>query len=133
MSRPSSIVLEHLDRPRNAGPLEDPDAVGHSSLNGRAPYTHISVKLQGGRVEQIGFQTFGCSHSISACSVATELARGNTIDRCLAITADDIVAFLGVVPEEKRFCVELALQALHDALRQAQDSPREGEEKSRLT
>lgn len=120
MSRPSKSVLNHLDRPQNAGRLENPDATGRSSLDGRAPYTHVYLKIHDQFVEQIGFETFGCAFTIAACSVLTELVRGGTLQNCLAIAPDQIHPRLGHVPEEKQFCAQLAVGALHDAIHQWQ-------------
>jgi NifU-like protein involved in Fe-S cluster formation len=93
-----------------------PDAVGEADLRGRAPRFTIYLKANGDRVTQARFQTFGCGYSIAACSALTEMVTGKTISECQAITPDQVVAALDGMPEEKRFCADLAVAALRDAL-----------------
>ena len=115
MSRPSDQVLDHVDHPPNVGRIDDADAVGQSSLDGRAPYTHMYLRISDGRIEGIKFQTFGCGFSIAACSAVTEMAKGGMMTECLSISADKVIESLGHVPEDRQFCAELAVKALHDA------------------
>ena len=121
LSKPSDRVLNHIDHPRNVGRIDQADAVGRSSLDGRAPYTHLYLLVREDRVVDAKFQTFGCGFSIAACSVVTEMAKGCTMTECLRISADKVIESLGHVPEEKQFCVELAVKALHDAVRKWSD------------
>jgi len=72
------------------------------------------VKLgQDGRVSAARFRTFGCSACIAASSIATELI----VSRAEALSAAEIDAALGGLPDEKRFCAELVARAVGDALR----------------
>jgi NifU-like protein involved in Fe-S cluster formation len=96
--------------------MSAPDAVGEADLRGHAPRFTIYLQASGGRVTQARFQTFGCGYSIAACSALTELITGKTISECQAITADQVVTALDGMPEEKRFCADLAVAALRDAL-----------------
>jgi len=96
--------------------MESPDATGKASLRGRAPYVTIYLRISAETVTQAMFQTFGCGYSIACCSVLTELITGARIDDCRKLTADDLVNALDEIPPEKRFCAEMAVQAMHDAL-----------------
>ena len=116
MSRPSTEVIDHFDHPRNAGRIPNANAIGRSSLDGRAPYTNVYLLVREGRIEKAGFETFGCGFSIACCSLLTELATGRTIDECKALAAHEIIRGLGRVPENRQFCAELATKALHDAI-----------------
>lgn len=116
MSRPSDQVLNHFDHPRNVGRIDQADAVGRSSLDGRAPYTHLYLVIREDRVTDAKFQTFGCGFSIAACSVVTEMAKGSTLTECLSFSADKVIESLGHVPEGKQFCIDLVVKALHDAV-----------------
>lgn len=116
MSRPSPEVIDHFDHPRNAGRLADANAIGRSSLEGRAPYTNVYLVIRERRVEQASFETFGCGFSIACCSLLTELAIGRTVDECRALSAQQIIQRLGRIPENRRFSAQLATDALHDAI-----------------
>ena len=112
----SSTLWDHFNSPRNAGELRSPDAIGKASINGRPPYFTIYLKLTGEQVTRATFVTYGCGYSIAACSALTELVTGKTISECRGMTADHVVTALDGMPEEKRFCADLAVAALRDAL-----------------
>ncbi len=119
----SSTLWDHFNSPRNAGELKDADAVGKANINGRAPRFAIYLKAIDDKVAKASFQTFGCGYSIAACSALTEMVTGKTISECREITADQLVAALDGMPEEKRFCADMAVAALRDALAQLSESP----------
>ena len=112
----SETLWDHFNSPRNAGRIPAPDAVGNASLGGRAPHFTIYVNLDGGRVTKACFQTTGCGYAIAACSALTELVAGKTIAECQAISVPHLVKALDGMPEHKRFCARLAIDALRDAL-----------------
>ena len=119
----SSTLWDHFNSPRNAGELKDADAVGKANINGRAPRFAIYLKAIDDKVAKASFQTFGCGYSIAACSALTEMVTGKTIAECWGITADHVVAALDGMPEEKRFCADMAVAALRDALAQLEKKP----------
>jgi NifU-like protein involved in Fe-S cluster formation len=96
--------------------MASPDAVGHASLDGRAPRVTVHLRIRDEIVEQLMFQAFGCGVTIASCSVLTELATGRRIAECAAITPAQVIAALSGMPDDKRFCADLAIQALRDAL-----------------
>jgi len=108
--------MAHVMSPRNAGEMESPDAVGKACLDGRAPYMTFYLRLDGDRIVQSMFQTFGCGYSIAACSVLTELVAGKSISDALTTTAKDLIAALDGVPTEKEFCAEMAVRAMNEAM-----------------
>jgi hypothetical protein len=65
---------------------------------------------------QAGVRTFGRGYSIAACSALTELVTGKTISECQEITPDQVITALDGVPEEERFCADLPVATLRDAL-----------------
>ena len=115
----SAIVLEHFLRPRNAGELEGADWVGESGSAERGIRMVMALRLEGERIAQVRFQTWGCGASIAACSVTTELAAGRLVSECLVLTAQEVSEALGGLPEHKFHCAELAVEALRDALSKA--------------
>ena len=112
----SSTLADHFNSPRNPGALESPDAVGKASLNGRAPYLTIYLKIAGGVVAKATFQAFGCGYTIASCSALTEMITGKTIEQCLLITSEQLIEALDGMPEYKQFCAQLAVDAARDAI-----------------
>lgn len=114
----SAIAMDHFQSPRNAGRMDDANAVGRANVAGRAPYMTIYLKLKDEVVERATFQTFGCGAAIAAGSMLTEMVKGKSISACETLAEADIDDALGGLPPQKRFCAALALLALHDALKQ---------------
>ena len=102
--------------------LDCPDVVGKASLDGRAPYVSIFLRLDGELITKASFQAFGCGVTIAVCSMLTDLITGQTVSCCGNLTDDTLVEALDV-PPDKQFCAGLVIGALQDALQQI----REGE------
>lgn len=117
MHRYSPTIIDHFESPRNAGRMQEPDAIGRSSVGGRAPYMTMYLRLEQDLVAAM-FQTFGCGASIATGSVLTEMVSRRPVSQCLGIEPDQVEQALGGLPDEKRFCAALAVDALRDALRQ---------------
>ncbi|MDR3637365.1 MAG: iron-sulfur cluster assembly scaffold protein [Isosphaeraceae bacterium] len=113
----SDTFMDHFTSPRNSGPMEAPDVVGHVGTPGRGPYFIIALRLGGSAVSEARFQTYGCGATIAAGSVLTEMVRQRPIAECLALTADDVIAALDGVPANKLHGPALAIQALRVALK----------------
>lgn len=112
--------MEHFNAPRNAGYMPDADFIGRSSHGGAPPRTEIYLKLAGDVVAQASFTTFGCGVSIACCSVLTEMITGQVISQAALVCENHLVAALDGVPADKRYCATVAIEALRDALNQAQ-------------
>src|SRR3989337_2259869 len=122
MSRPSSIVMDHFNRPRGAGRMEAPDATGQAGRRGAGPAIRICLRIVGGGVEHAMFEAAGCGFTIAAGSAATELAAGKTLAECRAIDAAQVSRALGGLPSPKRFSAVLAAEAIQNALDQYESS-----------
>lgn len=74
------VVMDHNRRPRNFRKLEDADR----SLEGYNPlcgdrYT-VYLKLESGRITDIGFQGAGCAISRASSSMMTEAIKGKSVE-----------------------------------------------------
>jgi nitrogen fixation NifU-like protein len=69
-----------------------------------------------GRIADIRFRSFGCPGAIATSSMATELVRGKSLEEAMKLTDDEVIAALGGVPENKRHCSLLGINALHAAV-----------------
>ena len=122
------IVNEHVRNPRNLGRLDRPDGVGQVDDAATDTFLTIHVRVErsagaGATVAEARFRALGCSACIATGSMATELARGRTVDEALAIDADAIMEALEQgVPDDQRYCADLAARALHAALASARPS-----------
>lgn len=110
-------VMEHIASPRNVGVLEDADGVGTVGNPVCGDMMKIYIKVNGDRIDDIRFQTFGCGAAIATSSILTELARGKSLDEAMAITRDTVARELGGLPAQKMHCSNLAADGLHDAIK----------------
>jgi nitrogen fixation NifU-like protein len=74
------------------------------------------IAIKSDRISDIAFQSFGCPGAIATSSMLTELAKGKTVEQAKQITDDDVVEALGGIPERKRHCSLLGVQALQAAI-----------------
>ena len=116
MSRFSETLLDHARSPRNGGRMEDANAVGSASLNGKAPRVSISLKIENNTVTHAQFEAFGCGVTIACGSVLTEMIIGRSVDECRHIEVRDVIDGLNGIPTDKQFCSELAVNALQHVL-----------------
>jgi nitrogen fixation NifU-like protein len=116
MSRYSPTLMDHFQSPRNAADLEDADLVGRVGAADSPPYMLLKLKLESDVVARVSFRTFGCGTSIACGSALGELVKGRSLDDCGRLSVVDVVAALDGVPDDKRWCADLAVSALKDAL-----------------
>ncbi len=114
----SDKVLDHYNNPRNVGSLDKTsNAVGTGIVG--APECGDVMKLQievdGDRIVDAKFKTFGCGSAIASSSLATEWLRGKTLQEATAITNTEIVQELSL-PPVKIHCSVLAEDAIKAAV-----------------
>ncbi len=109
-------VGDHFSNPRNVGELENADAVGETGSFKCGDTMKLYLKVAGGRIEDVSFQTYGCGAAIASSSMLTEMVKGKTLDEALQITNQDVADELGGLPPLKLHCSNLAADALHNAI-----------------
>ncbi len=112
----NDIVIDHFTNPRNVGEMPDPDAVGESGSFKCGDTMKIYVKIEGDRITDVRFQTFGCGAAIASSSMLTEMVKGKTLEEALRVTNEDVARELGGLPPLKMHCSNLAADALEDAI-----------------
>ena len=112
----SDIVIDHFERPRNSGTLEDANAVGYMTNPVCGDTLLLMLRVDGGRIVDARWQSDGCAASIAASSLLSELATGASLEEAGAITRESLVEALGGLPSSKLHASVLAADALHHAL-----------------
>ena len=109
-------VIDYFMNPRNMGEMENPDAVGTVGNPKCGDIMRIYLKIENDVITDIKFKTFGCAAAIATSSVATELAKGKTLEEASKITNEDVLKYLGELPPAKIHCSLLAEEAIASAL-----------------
>lgn len=112
----SEKVMEHFMNPRNVGEIEDADGVGTVGNPVCGDMMTFYIKVNGNRIEDVKFKTFGCGAAIAVSSMISEMAKGKTIEEALKITNRDVAEELDGLPANKMHCSNLGADALHKAI-----------------
>jgi nitrogen fixation NifU-like protein len=74
------------------------------------------IKVNGDRISEATFKTFGCGAAIATSSILTERVKGATLDEALKISEETAKEVLSQLPREKVPCFTLATDALKLAI-----------------
>ncbi|MBI4643772.1 MAG: Fe-S cluster assembly scaffold protein NifU [Deltaproteobacteria bacterium] len=113
----SPIVLDHFKSPRNVGEILDADGLGEVGNPVCGDMMSVYIKVEGDRIADIKFKTFGCGAAIAVSSMITELAKGKTLEEAMKIKNSDVAKALGGLPPNKLHCSNLGADALHSAIK----------------
>ncbi len=112
----SKKTLQRFQKPKFAGVIKKPDAVGKVGNVRCGDIMQVFLKVKNDVIKDIKFKTFGCIAAIAASDAMCELVKGKTIEQALKITAQDIVNELGELPPIKHHCSVLGTEALKKAI-----------------
>lgn len=104
----SEILLEHFQRPRNAGELAGATAVVEVSNPVCGDVLRLAVIVEGGVVREARFLCRGCTASIASASLLTEKMTGRGIIQLKEMNAAAIAAELGGLPPASYHAAQLA-------------------------
>ena len=113
----SEKVMDHFQNPRNLGKMDDADGVGEVGNAKCGDIMKIYLKIEDGIIVDVKFNTFGCASAIATSSMATELIKGQPIEKALELSNKAVVEALDGLPPAKIHCSVLAEQAVKAALK----------------
>jgi len=116
----SDVVKDHFMNPRNVL-MEDESTF---AFDGRGMTGNIKcgdqmlilLKVEGDRIVDVRWQTYGCASAIAATSMLSEVIKGLTLEEAYYIKPQDIANRLGGLPENKIHCSVLGDKALRAAI-----------------
>jgi len=112
----SEMVLEHFQRPRNAGELAGATATVEVSNPVCGDVLRLAVIVEGGVVLEARFLCRGCTASIASASLLTEKMKGRAIGELNEMHAAEIAGELGGLPAASFHAAQLAEDAIHSIL-----------------
>jgi nitrogen fixation NifU-like protein len=114
----SDKVIDHYNNPRNVGSLDKAKSSVGTGIVG-APecgdVMKLQIEVEGDRIVDAKFKTFGCGSAIASSSLATEWIKGRTLDEAMEIRNTQIVEELSL-PPVKIHCSVLAEDAIKAAI-----------------
>jgi nitrogen fixation protein NifU and related proteins len=111
------VGFERWRKTRYNGRMADADTFAR--IRGKCGDTmEIYLKFKDGVVEKASYFTDGCGSSAICGSFAAELAIGRNPDQICRIGGEEVLARIGVFPQEEEHCARLAAETLHEALHQ---------------
>ncbi len=113
----SAILLDHFQKPRNAGELPAPAVTVEVTNPACGDIMRLSLAIDQGRIRDIRFKTRGCVPAIACGSLLTELVQGKPLDEAEKVSAADIVNGIGGLPPASGHAAVLAQDALRQALK----------------
>ena len=111
----SPLAADHVQRPRNVGPLEGATHEGCCGEPGDGPFVKFWLHVDEDMITHAAYQTHGCPSSIASASMLAQLAIGHPLNWSQEITAKDLLTILGGLPEGKEKFADMAVRALKSA------------------
>ena len=112
----SSIFKEHLANPRNAGQLEDADAVAEMTNPVCGDRLRLGLRVRGGRVEAARFLAYGCPPTLACGSALAGMLEGMSVEDAARISRQDVARAAGGLPPRKGHAAALAIETLRETI-----------------
>jgi NifU-like protein involved in Fe-S cluster formation len=113
----SDKATEYYVNKVNVGEIKDHDA--HFAYTGPCGDTmEVFLKIDSAVIKDAKFQAIGCAGAFASGSALTEMIKGETLERAEEIDENDIVNYLGGIPEPKIHCARLAKTTLGLAIKE---------------
>ena len=113
----SEKVMDHFEHPRNVGEIENASGVGTVGNAKCGDIMRIYLDIDdNGIIQDVKFKTFGCGAAVATSSMATELAKGKSVEEALELTNLAVAEALDGLPPIKMHCSNLAADGLRAAI-----------------
>jgi nitrogen fixation NifU-like protein len=117
----SDKVMDHFMEPRNMGDIKDADAVGTVGNPACGDVMRLYIKVDGDKITEAKFKTFGCGAAIATSSMATEMIKDKSLEEAEKVTNEAVAEALDGLPPNKMHCSVLAQEAIEAAIKNYKD------------
>jgi len=108
----SAQVMEHFQRPRNAGTLEDATAQVELTNPVCGDVLRLAARVEGGRVVAARFKASGCVPAIACGSWLAEWMEGRDVAELASLSDKQVAEALGGLPPASKHAAQLAVDTL---------------------
>ena len=108
----SAQVLDHFEHPRHAGQVDSADVSAQADNPVCGDVLKLTAKLTDGRISEVKFLAQGCVPAIACGSALTVLIAGKTLKEASAVSREELLHFLGGLPEGSSHACYLAIDTL---------------------
>lgn len=112
----SAAVLDHFNRPRNAGELVDATATVEVSNPVCGDVLQLAARVENGRIVNTRFKAKGCVTAVACGSCLAEMLHQLTVADARKITSQALSDSLGGLPPATLHGAQLAFDALQTLL-----------------
>ena len=112
----SFLIEQHLSHPVGKGKLADSPHTGAAGGAACGDLIRISVRVEGDKVAEAGFEASGCAAARAAGSATVELVEGMPLLAAALVSPTVVSEELGQLAPTHMHAAELACDALHRAL-----------------
>ena len=112
----NKTVLDHFANPRNVGVIENADGCARVQSPVHNDLVDLYIRVEEGIIIDVKYRVSGCVAAIASSSMASEMVKGVILEEALELTAEQVAAALGGLPESKVQCSVLAPSALRQAV-----------------
>ncbi len=116
MAKYPKVLVDHFQNPRNVGEISDADGIGTVGNASCGDIMQMFIKVNGDKIIDAKFKTFGCGAAIATSSILTERIKGATLEGAMKISEETSKEVLSQLPKEKSPCFTLATDALKLAI-----------------
>ncbi|HEX3144330.1 MAG TPA: iron-sulfur cluster assembly scaffold protein [Pyrinomonadaceae bacterium] len=117
----SDVFKDHLTHPRNAGELQDANAISEETNPVCGDRLRLSLRIRYDRIEAARFLAYGCAPTLVCGSVLAEMLEGTSVEEARTVTRQKIIDAIGGLSSRKQHAAALAIEALRKALDEVAD------------
>ncbi|HEX4075401.1 MAG TPA: iron-sulfur cluster assembly scaffold protein [Candidatus Acidoferrales bacterium] len=108
----NETILEHFNRPHNAGDLFDATATVEVTNPVCGDVIRLAARVEGGRIAAARFKTQGCVAAIASSSILTDMLVGKSAGEARQITPQQVSEALGGLPPATFHAAQLCADAV---------------------
>ncbi len=110
-------LVENYERPHNKRILDNASISMHEDNPSCGDEITVYLKIEDGKVADVGFDGDGCAISMGSASMMTDFIKGKSLAEIEKMGKDTVVGVIGVDPGIARMhCATLSLRAIKDAV-----------------